>query len=193
MLTKTLLTLLLASLPLASFADELTAAKRNDIKALLEITGFKTLPLSLANLQASNLAPMIRKADPKFPEKGMLIIRDTVLQVLLDNAEKPNGLLESLTQSTHPIYSHDEIKDILRFYGSATGKKLLESQGKLSQENQQAAFKWAMSLEKDMKTRVTDALAKEGLKLPDPPKPAAAPAKAAPSKPAPPAKPAQAQ
>jgi hypothetical protein len=179
MLTKLLSSALIPTLILlatSAYADELTAAKRNDIKALLDMTGARNTPLQMANMQAANMAPGIRQADPKFPEKGLLIIRDSVASVLQENVDKPNGLIESLIQSTHPLFSHEEIKGIVAFYQSPIGKKLLETQPKLGQDNQQAAIKWAMSLEGPMKARVEENLKKEGLKLPEP---KAAPAKKA--------------
>ena len=186
---KNILTAALLVLPLASaWADELTAAKKADIKAFVEISGAKSIPMGIANAETQRMAQGIKKADPKFPDKGFMVIRDNMAAVLSENAAKPDGLCDQMATVYHNNFSHDEIKEMLKFHSSPTGKKLQEAQSKLGQENMQAAAKWAGSLAPEMDKRITEALGKENIKLPKPPAPPAQPA--AQKAPATPAKPA---
>ena len=67
-----------------------------------------------------------------------------------------------LTELNVPIYdkylTHDEIKEIIRFYESPTGKKLIEALPQISQESYQSGEQWGY----DMGMKVRDKLIKGG-------------------------------
>jgi hypothetical protein len=64
-------------------------------------------------------------------------------------------------------FTHQEIKDILKFYEGATGKKFLEVMPKLFRETREPAMVWgdkkAQKLEEELKAK--------GYKIPGPPQP----------------------
>ncbi len=170
-----------ASIALFAFAvhaDELTAGKRAQIKSLLDITGVKAIPEQIANNTVQSWVPGIKQLDPKFPDKGFTIIRDTFLAGLNAKVEGGGGLIEQVTMVYHNQFTGPEIAELLKFYQSALGKKLLNSQAKVNGETFQTAMKWADSMSADLDGRIDAALKKEGLKLPDANKeaPKAAPA-----------------
>ena len=158
----------------SAFADELTAAKRTQIKTLLDVTGVKAIPEQIANNTVQSWVPGIKQLDPKFPDKGFTIIRDTFLAGLNAKVDGGGGLIEQVTIVYHNQFSATEIADLLKFYQSPLGKKLLSSQAKLNGETFQTAMKWADSMSADLDQRIDAALKKEGLKLPEAPKPAPA-------------------
>jgi len=179
---KTLATLLVASaLVLASSgvrADELTATKRAQIKTLLELTGVKAIPEQIANNTVQSWVPGVRQLDPKFPDKGFTVARDAFAAALNAKADAAGGLVDQVTIVYHNAFSATEVADLVKFYQSPLGKKMLGSQAKVNAETFQTAMKWADSLSADVEQRIDTALKKEGLKLPEPPKsaPAATPA-----------------
>ena len=190
---KKILLLVAASLALFTslvHADELTAAKRTQIKTLLDITGIKAIPEQIANNTVQSWVPGIKQLDPKFPDKGFTIIRDTFLAGLNAKVDGGGGLIEQVTLVYHNQFTGPEIAELLKFYQSALGKKLLSSQAKVNGETFQTAMKWADSMSADLDQRIDAALKKEGLKLPEAPKdaPKAAPAAAGASATQPPAK-----
>ena len=187
--------ILVAAASLALFscfahADELTAAKRAQIKTLLEITGVKAIPEQIANNTVQSWVPGIKQLDPKFPDKGFTIIRDTFLAGLNAKVDGGGGLIEQVTLVYHNQFTGPEVAELLKFYQSTLGKKLLGSQAKVNGETFQTAMKWADSMSADLDQRIDAALKKEGLKLPEAPKDAPKPATAGPGAPAaqPPAK-----
>ena len=162
---------LIALFASAVHADELTATKRAQIKTLLDITGVKAIPEQIANNTVQSWVPAIKQLDPKFPDKGFTIIRDTFLAGLNAKVDGGGGLVEQVTLVYHNQFSGPEIADLLKFYQSALGKKLLGSQAKVNGEAFQTAMKWADSMSADLDQRIDAALKKEGLKLPEAPKP----------------------
>lgn len=188
MIKKTLLSLLLAAtlslLAVAAHADELTAAKRTQIRTLLDITGIKAIPEQIANNTVQSWAPGIKQLDPKFPDKGFAIVRDTFLTSLNAKIEGGGGLIEQVTLVYHNQFTGPEIGELLKFYQSTIGKKLLSTQAKTNGETFQAAMKWADSMSAEIDEKIDVALKKEGLKLPEAPKTAPAPAAGAAQPPA---------
>ncbi len=168
--SRTALVAFLACTALAAQADELTPGKRTQIKTLLELTGIKAIPEQIANNTVQSWAPGIKQLDPKFPDKGFAIARDGFLAGLNAKVDTPGGLIEQVTLVYHNTFSGPEIADLLKFYQSPVGKKLLTSQAKVNGETFQTAMKWADSLSADIDQRIEAGLKKEGLKLPEPPK-----------------------
>jgi len=158
----------------AAHADELTAAKRAQIKTLLELTNIKALPEQMANSTVQSWVPGVKQLDPKFPDKGFTVARDAMRDALLAKADSAGGLVEQVTMVYQNAFTAPEIAELVKFYQSATGKKMLANQAKVNGETFQAAMKWADTLATEVDQRVDAALKKEGLKLPEPPK--AAPA-----------------
>ncbi len=176
---KTLASLLAASAlclaAVSAHADELTATKRAQIKTLLELTGVKAIPEQIATTTIQSWVPGVRQLDPKFPDKGFALARDAFIAVLNAKADAAGGLVEQVTMVYHNAFSAAEVADLVKFYQSPLGKKMLSSQAKVNAETFQTAMKWADSLSPEVEQRIDAALKKEGLKLPEPPK-AAAPA-----------------
>ena len=183
MLTNLLKKLIVAAAICAAMvagADELTAAKRAQIKTLLDITGVKVIPEQIATNTVQSWVPGIKQLDPKFPDKGFQITRDAFLAALNAKIDVPGGLIEQVTLVYHNAFTAPEIAELLKFYQSPIGKKLLSSQAKTNAETFQTAMKWADSLSSDIDQRIDAALKKEGLKLPEAPKGAPAAATPAP-------------
>ena len=68
-------------------AEDLTAAKRAQIKTLLEITNLKAIPEQLANSTIQSWVPGVKQLDPKFPDKGFTIARDAFAATLVAKAD----------------------------------------------------------------------------------------------------------
>ena len=167
----------IAFITFAAHADELTPAKRSHIKTLLEITGIKAIPEQIASNTVQSWASGIKQLDPKFPDKGFTVARDAFASTLLTKIDASGGLIEQVTLVYHNTFTAGEIADLLKFYQSTVGKKMLASQAKVNGETFQTAMKWADSMSGDIDKNIEAALKKEGLKLPEPPKAApAAPA-----------------
>ena len=176
-ISRIALVAILACSVFAAYADELTPAKRAQIKTLLDITGIKVIPDQIAGNTVQSWAPGIKQLDPKFPDKGFVVARDAFAATLNTKIDTSGGLIEQVTLVYHNTFTSAEVADLLKFYQSAVGKKMLASQAKVNGETFQTAMKWADSMSADIDKNIEAALKKEGLKLPEPPKTApAAPA-----------------
>jgi uncharacterized protein len=181
--------------PAPSSAGELTATKRAEIKTLLDATGVRAIPEQIAINTVQSMVGGVRQLDPKFPDKGFQVMKEAMASGLAAKVDVPGGLIEQVTLVYHNAFSASEISELVKFYQSGVGKKMLGLQSKVNSETFQTAMRWADAQSTELDQRMDAALKKENLKLPDPPKngvapkaPAAAKAPAAKAPEAPPAK-----
>jgi|ERR1700710_602471 len=110
-----------------------TAAKRQDIRKLLEVTGS-------AKLGQQVLAQMMntfKATNPKVPEEFW----DQVMK------EFDSGTMIDLIV---PIYdkhlTHDDVRGMLAFYQSPLGQKLISVTPAITQESMQAGQQWGLGI-----------------------------------------------
>jgi uncharacterized protein len=167
--------LAIAQTPASPPAGELSAAKRAEIKTLLELTGVRAIPDQIAVNSVQSMVPGVRQLDPKFPDKGFQVMRTSMAETLNAKVDVPGGLIEQATLVYHNAFSASEIAEMLKFYQSTTGKKMLATQSKVNAETIQTAMKWADANAVEIDQKMDAALKKENLKLPDVPNNGAAP------------------
>ena|SRR5437763_1192069 len=146
---STLLALALSLVCLAPAVAQQTApaedaaAKRQDIRKLLEVTGS-------AKLGQQVLAQMLgsfKSTNAKVPEEFW----DQILK------EFDSG---SLIDLVVPIYekhlTHEDIKGMLAFYESPLGRKLIEVTPAITQESMTAGQQWGLEIAKRIQKRLED-------------------------------------
>jgi uncharacterized protein len=141
--------LLLTSSMVAAQAREQSAAKHDDIKKLLTLTGARAIGLRAS----AQVLEMYKQAHSE--------IAAEVWQEILHEAEA--RLDEFVMERLVPIYdqylSHEDIKALIVFYESPLGKKLLQVMPRMSQESMIAGQTWG----RDFAERVQQKLAERGL------------------------------
>jgi hypothetical protein len=162
--------LLFAVLPAG--ADDLTAAKKADILKLLEVngTGRVVEPLSVMVTQ-SYMQPLrnCTTCSPKIPD----VVRSETKSVLSSHLNGDAGLLAQVVPVYHEHFTHAEIKQLLAFYSSAVGKKLVSQSNDVARGSIQVSQQWLNGLAPEIKQRIDGALTKAGIKptLPGSPPP----------------------
>jgi hypothetical protein len=124
----------------AAPADD-TAAKRQDIRKLLEVTGS-------AKLGQQVLAQMVqtfKSSNPKVPEEFW----DQVMK------EFDSGTMIDLVV---PVYekhlTHEDVKGMLAFYESPLGQKLIAVTPAITQESMQAGQQWGLEIARRIQQRL---------------------------------------
>jgi len=108
-------------------------AKQKDIRKLLKITGSGELGAQVMTQMLTNM----KKAMPQVPEKFWT---DFMKEVHT----------EELVDLIVPVYdrnlTHDDVKEIIRFYETPTGKKFVSVLPKITQESMVVGEKWGRDL-----------------------------------------------
>ncbi len=113
------------------------STKIRDIKRMMEISGSGDLGMQVL----TNMIDSYKKSLPNIP------------QTFWDNFIKEVNA-ESLVELVIPIYdkylSHDEIKDIIRFYESPSGRKLVKVLPMITEESMDVGRKWGEGIGKKL-------------------------------------------
>ncbi|MEC5384746.1 DUF2059 domain-containing protein [Uliginosibacterium sp. H3] len=165
-LLATLLAALLLNLAPAH-ADELTAEKKADILKLLSANGTERVVDSLSTMVTQSYMQSLRNCtncSPKIPD----VVRNETRSVLASHMRGDGGLLDRQVPIYSAHFTHAEVKQLLAFYNTAVGKKLVSQSGDVTRGSIQASQEWLNGLAPEIRERVDVALTKGGIKPPQP-------------------------
>lgn len=80
------------------------------------------------------------------------ILPDVPTEFWLDfrNEVKADDLLDMMVPIYDKYYTHDDIRELIKFYESPVGKKMVETMPLLLQESMQAGQEWGRALSEKM-------------------------------------------
>jgi hypothetical protein len=102
-----------------------------DVRKLMELTGSKKLGEQVLNQMFLQLKNQL----PKVPEKFWQDLRQSL---------NINEMLESMVPVHAKYFTHEEVKELIRFYESPVGRKLTEATPKISEESMVEGQKWVL-------------------------------------------------
>jgi hypothetical protein len=167
-----LTTLFMTSMITTSHADELTPAKKADILKLLSLNGTEHIVDPLSMLVTQSFMQSLRNCttcSPKIPD----VVHAETLAVLRSHVSGEDGLIARQVPIFDKHFTHAEIKQLLAFYGSPIGKKLVGETNPLTTETIQTSQQWLTEVAPEIKQHIDVALTKAGIKpqLPGSPPP----------------------
>ena len=136
------------------------------IDQLLLVSGYdKNFDTTMKLLTEPILKIMIeqlKKANPNLPDYAMTIMREEILAVMGSEKAK-KSLREKLYPIYDKIYTIDELRELVNFYSSPVGKKLVASMPQILKECTDSGRAWALELTPEMSQRVRKRLESEKL------------------------------
>lgn len=160
-LVLALVAMLVLAPPVA--ADELTPAKSSDIKRLMEITGSVNMAQQFASATSQQMFAMLKSARPDIPARALAVMNDELMALFSEKLTVTGGLLDQVTPIYGKYLSHQEIKELLAFYGTPLGKKTIQVLPTILRESMLAGERWGQSLAPEIERRVGTALRREGI------------------------------
>jgi hypothetical protein len=166
-----LLRSLVAALIITSaHADELTPAKKADIVKLLSINGTERLIEPFASIITQSYMQSLGNCpgcSPKIPD----VVRTEVLGVLRAHVNGEGGLIERQVALYQQRFTHAEIKQLLTFYNSPIGQKMVSESSELMRDSINVSQQWGHDLAPEMRKQIDAGLTKAGIKPPAPASP----------------------
>ncbi len=144
-------------------ADELTPAKKADIKRLMEITGSVNIGKQFAAATSEQMFRMMKSEHPEISDRAFAVMNNELVAFFSEKMSAPGGIMDQLIPVYAKYFTHREIRELLAFYDTPTGRKLILSMPKVVNESMQLGQKWGESLGPELEQRVMAALDKEGL------------------------------
>ena len=127
-------------------------SKSENVKEIISLSGLSFMSTDMK----SQFLNQFKKAYPK--------IKDSFWKKM--EAEiNTNSLIEQTATLFEKFYTEEEIKELLLFYKSPLGKKMISNMPLIVQESQAIGQKWGFEIAK----KITDQLEKEGFTQSPPP------------------------
>jgi hypothetical protein len=153
-------------LPLGAIADELTTAKRSDIRKLIDVTGGSQIAERFAAAMTQRMFSALKAEQPDVPDRAFAVMQRELSALFSERVDAPGGLIDDVVPIYSKYFSHAEIRELLVFYQSDVGQKAIAVLPQVINESMLAGQRWGESMGPEIRRRVDEALKKEGL-LPD--------------------------
>jgi len=149
----------------AARAEELSEAKREAVRQLMQSSGAGAMGKQLAGMITQQLVSTLRKSRPNIPAQTLGIIERETTAIITESVDAPGGLLDRMVPLYAETFTQEEIEAMLAFYQSPAGKKSVAAMPGLLRAGQQIGLQYAKDLAPVLKQRLKTALAREGVVL----------------------------
>lgn len=139
------------------------STKEADIHKLIDMVGGGNLALQMASMWTQSLIQAFRSANPDMPDRAAVVIEKEMTSILSEKINAQGGLMDQMVPIYAKYFTHAEIKDLLAFYGTPTGKKAIAVLPQVMNECSEVGRTWGQSLAAEAEARVKAALRKENL------------------------------
>lgn len=161
-----LLTLILAlGVTAASAGEELTAAKKEDTRRLLEVTGALKAGQAMSEAVVKQMVETLKQARPDVPATAFNIVAEEVNGAIQEEMTVKGGFIDLMVGVYHKYFTHAEIRELLAFYRSPIGRKAGSLAPAMSREGFTVGQRWGQALGPKIEERVKARLKKEGIEL----------------------------
>ena len=139
--------------------------KADDIVELLRLTGSLKIGEMMGTAVVNQMMSVVKMTNQTIPDSVIEIIRQEVNQLISEEIEKEDGLLSIMTPIYDKYYTQKDIQELIRFYNSPLGKKLIKTLPAVTQESMLAGQKWGAALGPEITNRIKRRLKDYGVDI----------------------------
>src|SRR5262245_11681730 len=139
------------------------STKEADIRKLINVVGGGNLAIQMASMWTQGMIQAVRAANPDMPDRAAVVIEKEMTAFLAEKMNEKGGFMDQVVPIYGKYLTHAEIKDLLAFYETPTGKKAIAVLPQVINESAEAGQKWGQSLAAEADARVKAALKREKL------------------------------
>jgi hypothetical protein len=119
------------------------SSKAVKIKQLMELTGTGKMAVQVVDQIISTTAVRNPKVDPKFWEE-------------FSKSINPEDMINLIMPVYEKFYSEEDIDNMIIFYNTPTGKKMIQVLPYLTQESMRVGQQWGMKIAEDIMKKLKD-------------------------------------
>ena len=163
---RTFLYLFLVVLSQITLADTSTQKEKlSDIRLLLEITGADKHLETISDAYEHTLLVYLMQSNKNISKEHIGILKSEIEVIVDEYSRADNGFYDRAINLYDQTFSHSEIKDLLVFYRSDTGKKALKEQSFLNKRLYAFPNEWDAQNRHNTISRIKSKLQSEGLNV----------------------------
>lgn len=167
MISKTLAALLLICASLTANAGtslaDVPQDKKDVIRELLDASNSVSMAKQFSGAISKSMWANFKLTRPEIKESSLNRIADDLSTTLESHMEGPGGLLDYITPVYADRYSLDELKQLVAFYKSPIGQRVVKESPIIMTNSMEAGAAWARSLNHEIQASVLSSMAKEGM------------------------------
>jgi hypothetical protein len=153
-------------IPTWGYCEELTPAKKAAIKTLMQVSGEAPFVEIIGNNLIRKITQSIKRAQPDIDPKVFDLVKEEGRAAIKEEYD----IKESYQPYFYPIYhryfTFEEIKELIIFYQTPLGRKLVAVTPKLARESIKAEKLWAQQIfGPNLKQRISSRFYREGIEL----------------------------
>lgn len=156
-LVKITITFALCLLTFSAFA--ITPGKEHDILTLSKLMGNSSLAEELADSMVSIIIAKEKKRNPNLPKGVESALSQVIYDVIMEHAVELDGIMLPVYDK---YYTHQEIRDLIEFFKTPTGKKYASVLKPMMLEIMPIAQTWGEKIAPIVFDRVVKELTKHG-------------------------------
>lgn len=149
----------------AAIAEDLSAAKKQDIMRLLDLTGAFRIGQIFSSTIVRQMSDVLRQARPDIPAEVMDVIPQAVDEVIAAEMTASGGFADLVVDVYHRHFTHDDVRRLIVFYETPLGRKLSGELPAMTQESMQAGVKWGTGIAPKIQERVKQRFRDKGVEL----------------------------
>ena len=145
--------------------DELTSAKRDDIRTLMQETGAANMGAQVMESMVPLITMQLSTAYPEIPKSTLDKIGTRITALMERKMREPGGVVDLAVPVYAKHFNHDEIKQLLVLYRTDLGRKLISTMPVLTSELMAVGQQWGGTLAPDLQSIVGRTLAEDKVVL----------------------------
>jgi uncharacterized protein len=142
-----------------------SVGKTAKIEQLLEETGSLKIGAMIGKALVSQLYQSFQSAGAPVNDSVLKIMESEVNLLMDQEMRLKSGLVDQMVALYDKYYTEKDIDEILKFYRSETGKKVISTLPQLTQESMTIGQQWGMQKGQEVGLKLIEGLKKKGIKL----------------------------
>ena len=148
-----------------AFGEELTNEKKDEIKNLMEITGATEIGEMFSRTIIQKMTELLKKTNPNTTTKAFTIVEEEVNALIKEEMIVKGSFYEKIYPIYHKYLTLNDIRELIDFYKSPVGEKIITVLPILTQESIIAGQSWGQHLGPLIQERIIKRFEKEGISL----------------------------
>lgn len=139
--------------------------KFEDTLKLLQLTGSLELGEKLGMHIANQSIEILKKSKPDIPSRAFSVIQEETINWFVAGMDPNSDLIKDMVSLHCEFYSHEEILQLIAFYETDLGKKVISSNPEIMDKSIVLGRTWAQNNNHLLKKRIFTRFKEEGIKI----------------------------
>ena len=134
-----------------------------DITTLMEVTGSAKAADQIMGIVLAQLTQNARGLAPSMPQRAVDIASEVMQAKMSAAMHSPDGLMAKMVPVYAAHFSHDEVRQLLAFYETPVGKKIIEVMPLVIRDAMVVGQAWAAAMVPELQAELQRRFRAEGL------------------------------